>query len=683
MDKQSDNQSFIRGVFANRNKLLMKVLLAVGLWVFAFGFFVLSKDTFYALDLHGNPSLLKKKVVIYFACFLIYSVCIFIKNNLSEHTNRMINLHIMEWFPLICFVMVETACHGELHNIKLKRFILNVLIYMVIMYLVYAITASIRASMISLAVFSALFATINIYLMEFRQIPFMAADISDWKTAANVAGDFSFKINSDILMLILFVVAVIIISTKVVSGKYTVKGRVVLGTTYACFLGTMLYLTIFSNFLLSMDVTINTFRPSRSYSLNGNLLAFTKSINLMIVEKPEGYNEKKLAEITNAYPSDSVSDTEAVRPNVIVIMNEAFCDLQSVGTFETNQEVLPFYNSLEENTVKGYAYVSSFGGKTANSEFEFLSGDSMAFFTDAVTPYQLYVKDYLPTLTGNLKNDNYAGVLAMHPFKASGYNRENAYELMGFNDFISVEDIDLNQVKLVRDFMSDESDVERIIEEYEKVRKESKEPFYFFNVTMQNHSPYDTSFDNLPMDVEITTPECKDIEAERYLNLAHLSDAAAQKLVAYFEKQEEPTIIVMFGDHEPGLSNSFYQKIMGKSVNSLEGLEAMERYKVPFFIWANYDIEEKYIQGTSLNYLQSVMLDVAGMKKSGYNKYQLDMMQEIPIFNAAGYVGKDGNYYETTDKYSPYYDKVVEYHKLEYNHLFGDERQDSFFELSK
>ena len=75
------------------------------------------------------------------------------------------------------------------------------------------------------------------------------------------------------------------------------------------------------------------------------------------------------------------------------------------------------------------------------------------------------------------------------------------------------------------------------------------------------------------------------------------------------------------------------------------------------------------------------MLDVAGMKKTGYNKYLLDMSKEIPAMNVSGYFTKEGTYYDIEDETSPYYNKLQEYNILEYNHLFDKKRQNSFFEL--
>ena len=124
----------------------------------------------------------------------------------------------------------------------------------------------------------------------------------------------------------------------------------------------------------------------------------------MKVQKPEGYTPQIAEEIAEPYggaaaASDSEkSEEEAVEkdldtlPNVIVIMNEAFSDLSVFGDFDTDYDYMPFIHSLKDNVIKGNCYVSVKGGNTANSEYEFLTGDSMAFLPAGSVPYQQYLK---------------------------------------------------------------------------------------------------------------------------------------------------------------------------------------------------------------------------------------------------------------------------------------------------
>ena len=166
-----------------------------------------------------------------------------------------------------------------------------------------------------------------------------------------------------------------------------------------------------------------------------------------------------------------------------------------------------------------------------------------------------------------------------------------------------------------------------------------------------------------------------------FLNMIRMSDDALEDLVTYFQNVDDPTVIVFFGDHQPDLDESIYKVIMGgeKSVDELEGEELEQLYKVPFMIWANYDIEEKTVERTSNNYLSTYLADVTGMKKTGYLQYLSDLREKVPCINAIGYWGDDGNFYELDDKTSPYYELIHAYHFLEYNNLFGKENQVSTF----
>ena len=664
-----------------------KLLIAFAVFVIGVIIFFFCKDMFYGIDNHGRRLILKKMVVLYFANIFVYCFAILWNNHLSERVNNIINIHIMEWYPVVCFVLAESTMGtgSVIFSMNLRRIILNIALYMIIFYLIYAVSASIKASVIGLTTFTFLFSVANIYLLRFRQIPLIATDFMVIRTAFNVAKDYDYTPNINMIIFMCYFIAVIMLCFKIVENKDIKKKilfRISVALCYLVFLGGMYNLVMNSDYLDNNHILFNTFRPIKSYAGNGGLLTFAKSVRLCAIEKPEGYSVKAVDEIAKSYPSDSVSNVDdATQPNIIVIMDEAFANLQDVGEFDTNEEMGENEESMKENTVKGYTYVSVFGGQTANTEYEFLTGDSKAFLPKGSTPYQLYIKEYMPSLTGNLALNGYQGMLALHPYMATGYNRISVYEKFGFSDFITMDQF--HDPGLVRGFISDESDFNRVIKEYEKSKEISDLPFYMFNVTMQNHSSYNVDFANLPKTIKITSEGKSNASAERYLNLIHLTDQALENLIGYFEKKDDPTVIVMFGDHEPGLSDSFYENIIGKELNNLTSSESMELYKTPFFIWANFDIDEEYIDKISINYLHSIMIDKIGLEKTGYNKFLLEMYKHVPVITGNGYFGDDGKFYEIEDRESPYYDYIKKYNILEYNHLFDARHRNPFFEYTK
>lgn len=99
------------------------------------------------------------------------------------------------------------------------------------------------------------------------------------------------------------------------------------------------------------------------------------------MKAPDGYSKAAVDKIAGNFKEtdSSYSQSDAKNPTIIVIMNESFADLSVVGDFETNTQVTPFMDSLSENTLKGYALSSVYGAKTPNSEWEFETGNSMAF----------------------------------------------------------------------------------------------------------------------------------------------------------------------------------------------------------------------------------------------------------------------------------------------------------------
>ena len=606
--------------------------------------------------------------------------------DIREHRiSFVLDLFLLLALPMVTYLVAEAAMNTGCEPLKIGTYkiILNYLLYGMLEAAAFALTLSVRWALRIGALLGSLFAAVVIYVTEFTFVPLYATDLTNAGTAANVLGNYKITLNKGVVILLVYFAAVFVL-THFIRNVYFPKkwlARCIFIPLITAMIAVLVCYTVYSDKPKKHGVSISTFRPVKSYRSNGGLATFVRSFMLLVIEVPEGYSEEAIARLEETYVSDSAKAEGFNTPNVIVIMNEAYADLQMAGNFETNEPVMPFYDSMKENTIKGVSYASVFGGHTANSEYEFLSGDSGAFLPHGATAYQVYIKKEFNGLTSNLVRENYQGLIAMHPFNPNGYNRHKVYPLMGFETFLSEEDF-VDPI-LVRNYVSDESDYDKIIEEYEKVRKDSSDPFYLFNVTMQNHGGYTSDFDNLPMDIKITTEGIDDPEAQRYLNLVHISDKATEKLIGYFEDIDDPTVIVMFGDHQPGLSTKFYNTILGKKTGSMSAEEKMCMYDTPFFIWANFDIEEQEGVRTSMNYLQTLMLDAAGMRMSGYNKYLKELMQDVPQIAEGGYWGADGNFYSADDKKSPYYEQVQTYRILCYNHLFDVKNRSGIFDLAE
>lgn len=222
---------------------------------------------------------------------------------------------------------------------------------------------------------------------------------------------------------------------------------------------------------------------------------------------------------------------------------------------------------------------------------------------------------------------------------------------------------------------------EHLIQRYEELTSEDSSVF-IFGVTMQNHGGYEYSGEDFVNMIDLIDYKNEYPRAEQFLSLIHKSDGAVQHLIEYFSNTDRETVIVFFGDHLPSLEEEFYNEVHGGSFSANEDFSL---YKVPFFIWANYDISEEESVNTSINYLSSKMLDVAGMEMNGYQKILLKASTVIPEMNVSGYLPASMDRYilktEDADQLLSVEEQEImrEYSYLQYNNAFSKNVNDSFY----
>ena len=528
------------------------------------------------------------------------------------------------------------------------------------------------------------FGCANHYLIAFRGRTLFPGDFLSLGTAANVAGNYDYSLSQRQIVTLVIMVAVILAMKvlpdeprKKFSWKVFLPSAGVTAVFLAVFFGTGLVEK------LGIEPSMWTTRG------NGLFLNFSVCMKYMKVEKPDTYSQETLNTLGEDYTSDSLS-VMAVNPdgttrpvNVIVIMNESFSDLSVLPGVETNQDAMPFLRSLKENTIKGYAYSSVFGGTTANSEYEFLTGNTTAFLPAGTVPYQMYVSDGDPTLVSQMKALGYRTVAA-HPYRSSGWNRPAVYADYGFDEVYFEEDFQ-NRTYMRGDeksgYVTDQCDYENLIRLYEE--KKEGEPLFLFNVTMQNHSGYQMPWTNLPREVWLTG----DLEnhfqtVNQYLSLIYQSDQALEYLIHYFSQVEEPTMILIFGDHQPQVATNFYTDVLGTAPDTAL---AQKKQMVPFALWANYDIPEAEGVELSLNYLSSLLVDTANLPMTGYQKFLTRLRETVPAVNTVGILDAGGTWYGENEALPADLEEAIETYKvLLYNNIFDkSNRLENFFSLAE
>lgn len=560
--------------------------------------------------------------------------------------------------PVGIFYLMEAYEHNALLEVRTEAQFFNIFIFELLAWIIYlAIGHMCAAARVILGIAMA-FGITNHYVMKFRSTPFVPWDIFSVRTATSVAENYDFTPDMRMVIVTLIFIAAMSL-VRFLKKAPKIKLQVRLGTLLVSVLVTCLFVNTLQkeDFQTKHYLYPFLFTPAYMTEVNGMAVTFAMNLAYVVVDKPQGYSAKDAQKTLESYEKteDTKQDTQDL-PNIIVIMDEAFSDLAVIGDLQTNEDYMPFMHQMQQgqkNTITGYAQVSVCGGNTANSEFEFLTGDTMAFLPSGSIAYQQYVKQDTPSLASYLKSLGYA-TYAQHPYYASGWDRERVYPLLGFEhmDFID----DYTNVSYVRKYISDASDMQHIIETYEK--KEAGKPAFIFNVTMQNHGGYTDVYPNFENDIQA---QYNSDALNQYLSLIRKTDAALEDLVSYFSKADEKTVIVFFGDHQPSdaVANQI-EMASGVDPSDMNSEQQKKRYQVPYLVWANYDIGEASDQNTSLNYLSAQVLKAAGVPTSAYQNYLLELCNTYPVFSAAGSTENVG-----ADK-----DALLTYRKLQYYNLF-------------
>ena len=588
--------------------------------------------------------------------------------------------------PLLIEMSVELCNNNLLSDIEgIGNVFVNYGIILLIAMIFYVLLASMKFSFAITTIILCIFGIANMYVKQFKGIPLLPWDLSVIKTAAGVATNYQITFNVQVLFTLTVVNFIFALLFWLPKAKKT-KQRIFYRAT-CLFLSAAVLITFYGTdfFQLTLGATPDFFNQARGYENYGAIAEFFVNTRYLSLQKPHGYDIETLSTQLKENTSSTQTITETAldqhpnatveHPNIITIMNEAFSDLQVVGSFQTDTDYLPFENSMRnaKNTIQGNVYVSTIGTGTSNTEYEFLTGNSMAFLPIGSNAYTLYEKHTQPGLAMTLSNQNYS-TTAFHPYYKENWNRINTYQYMNFDRFIGMEDI--TNYQRLRNYISDEWDFQHVIDLYEQ--RDTSKPFFMFNVTMQNHSPYDTG---LIHDVHITSMKGNYPQTEEYLSIIRRSDMALEQLVNYFKNVSEPTIILMYGDHQPFIEDEFYEELYGKSLHELSDAENQRRYITHFFMWANYDIPSGMIPYISANYLSTLLAENANVKLTPYQNFLQNVYQDVPVVSALGCIDKDGNYFVYGNQ-NAYSSRLEIYAQLAYNNLIEEgKRKNELFTL--
>ncbi len=496
------------------------------------------------------------------------------------------------------------------------------------------------------------------FIVMFKSTPIQPGDLSALSTAAAVAGTgYTYTLSSFCLYsialaaisMLLYALAATLRPAREQRTKRTVAINLLVGIL--CLAGVTGHVTLV-DYYNTLGIQVYTWRPLESYYRQGFLPAFISSAQTIVPPKPKNYDRAEAEELIDTYAQEfnetegaSEGRTQAVeqfdeeKPAVVGIMNETFSDLSIYQFLHANYQGPQYFKSISDALATGKLYVSAYGGGTCNTEFEFLTGNSMAYLGQGVYPYTIYNLTHTENLAQQFSDAGYT-TTAIHPNHGTNWNRENVYRDFGFDEFLTIDDF--RDADTLRGMVTDEATYDRILEMLES----NDDPQFIFDVTMQNHSGYETGLIPSDKQTDYLIDGIYDAEVNEYLALIEESDRALEQFLNKLSQLDRKVVVVFFGDHQPFFPSTYNdQWFTGED----EAVHAERLWQTSYVIWANYDVagrdQESTTKDISVNYLGSYLMDLIGAPLTDYQKAALAVQTDLPAINTTGFCDSTGTWY--------------------------------------
>ena len=409
-----------------------------------------------------------------------------------------------------------------------------------------------------------------------------------------------------------------------------------------------------------------------NYYNTGFIGGFLYNLKIDPMEKPKGYSEEKIKEITSHYQklADEKNKTASEeQPNIIYVMSESFSDPSRLNGVEITGDPLADYYAVADQTYSGQMLSQNYGGGTANIEFEALTGFSMGLFNaQLTTPYTMLVPkmNQLPSIVSTLKDQNYH-TTAIHPYNTSMYKRKDVYEVLGFDEFISENTMTYTDTIEDNPYISDASAYQEVMD----LLKEDDTPQFIHLVTMQTHMPYDGKYQQLEYTAK-TEDNTGISSLENYLQDISYSSQSLKAFTEELKKLSRRTLVVFWGDHLPGIYSDTIQ-------NSNEKHTLHETQFLMFD--SQGELEKTEAPVTSPFYFAADLMNQTNQQTTGFYQLLLALQNELPAFERELYY-QEGQWQREAQLNKKQAELYQAYEMIQYDIVSGEKYslQTNFFE---
>lgn len=476
---------------------------------------------------------------------------------------------------------VTYACIRENPVILLWNFLPALFITLAVFF----ITGLFPASVVTGTLIVLTAAIANHYKIHFRDDPFLPSDFTQLREALAFAGVVTGTLTKRVVIMAGAFAAASAASffVRVHTVRWQVRAAGLLGIVL---LAAMLNQWIYADRVryLGYYHHRSIYKQTDIYNSRGFLYSFWHYANNNRIEKPEGYSKKQAEQILEAYGNEQPDSVQPAAPvNVVFIMSEAFSELSGSDYFDFtgHTDPLAHYNRLKDGSLYGGLAVPDFGGGTANTEFDVLTGLYTRFIGESPSSFW-YIRKPFESIVSVFKDNHYEAV-ALHPGADWFYNRKSVYAHLGFDRFISLKDFEQAGAQYKGTHISDASAYTML---KDVITEEREHPLFAYMVTIQNHTPYAHKFEanaevfQLSPDFPGTlTSEETDLLSNYFIGV-HDGDTELKQLTDFLRAYPEPYALVFYGDHLPSLGAA-------SRVYDLLGYDDAARRQTGYLIWLN------------------------------------------------------------------------------------------------
>lgn len=368
------------------------------------------------------------------------------------------------------------------------------------------------------------------------------------------------------------------------------------------------------------------------------------------IEPREDYDSEKLQEILD---NVETSQTENYgKPNIIITFSESFYDINKISEdVKFDKDVTPNLHRLQEEGVAIETISPTYGGVSANVEFELLTGFSCNYFGNGYSPFlQLFRNAEYAQKSSIIRELTNNGYKTKVVFGRDYFKSERVYTLLGIDEY---EELDVKS-EFKGYYTSDEYLTSNVIKTLEE--KPDDEKIFHLTCTIESHMPfYRDKYDEDEYDISVESSTLNENMTNALLSYAqgcYDADRELGRLYEYIMNYDEPTILIFFGDHLPFVPDTETQE---DTMNYLkyfntddELLNTYRKYNTQGVIVANFDLGDT----SKWNYLSADMIltniiNNMDIEISDYYEW-LDTTSDIlPASNRLVSCDTEGNLYWT------------------------------------